>query len=126
MLWWLCLIVSGIISCQTVIDRNRQTKKHLERIRNNRHPEIVITKAGKNEFPEILHLLKIAATNLQSLGIDQWSYWLDPPKERLDWAQKAFDNSEFHFINFNSQMIAMYRLCTEDLLYWGKQEEAAY
>jgi GNAT superfamily N-acetyltransferase len=88
--------------------------------------KINIRKAGGNEFLEILQLLKIATENLQYRGIDQWSYWLDPPKERLDWAGDGFHNEEFFFITLNSQIIGMYRLCKEDLLYWGKQNDAAY
>lgn len=88
--------------------------------------EINIRNAGENEFVEILQLLKIAAENLQSRGIDQWAYWLDPPKERLEWARDGFRNGEFFFITHDSQIIGMYRLCTEDLLYWGEQDDDAY
>jgi GNAT superfamily N-acetyltransferase len=93
---------------------------------NNILQHIKIVKSQKDQFNQILHLLKTAAQTLKDRGIDQWDYWLDPPKERLEWAREGFLNDEFYFINFNNEIIGMYRLCEEDLLYWGKQQEPAY
>ncbi|MGJ8684607.1 MAG: GNAT family N-acetyltransferase [Nonlabens sp.] len=85
-----------------------------------------ITAALKDEFPQVLELLKIAASSLQHKGINQWSYWLHPPKEKLEWIQEGIDKNEFYFVKDNSTIIGMYRLMTEDLLYWGKQSSTAY
>ena len=77
-------------------------------------------------MPEALDLLKIAALRLQSMQIPQWSYWLDPPQERLEWLEEGFRESQFTFIYQKNQLIAMFRLMEEDLKYWGKQQESAY
>ena len=104
----------------------RSAKVYLQNVMKFKHHQIIIKKAGSNDFNQILHLLKTAAQTLKDRGIDQWDYWLDPPKERLEWAREGFINGEFYFITFNNEIIGMYRLCTEDLLYWGKQQEPAY
>lgn len=126
MLWWLFLIVSLIIGYQMTLSHLRAVKEHLQNVMNNKHQEIIIKKVGSKDFDQILDLLKTAAQSLKDRGIDQWSYWLDPPKERLEWAQQGCINGEFYFITFRNQIIGMYRLCKEDLLYWGEQEKSAY
>ncbi len=93
---------------------------------NNILQYITTDKSKEDQFNQILHLLKTAAQNLKDRGIDQWDYWLDPPKERLEWAREGFLNDEFYFITLNNKIIGMYRLCKEDLLYWGKQNESAF
>lgn len=88
--------------------------------------DFTIIQAPLNEFSVALNLLKIAASRLQEKGLEQWDYWLNPPEERLLWAQNGFDNQEFYFLKIQTQTIGMYRLMTEDLLYWGKQETTTY
>ncbi len=86
----------------------------------------IIRKACKDEIPIALKLLRIAATRLKDQEVKQWHYWIDPPRERLQWLQDGFDNLEFYFLVRDSRIIAMYRLMNEDLKYWGKQEKPAY
>lgn len=73
-----------------------------------------------------LTMLKSAALALQVKNINQWSYWLDPPPERLEWLMDGLQNKEIYFLNFENQIAAMYRLMEEDLKYWGIQQHSAY
>ncbi|MEN8817661.1 MAG: GNAT family N-acetyltransferase [Nonlabens sp.] len=126
MLWWIFLIVSLVIGYQITLLQREKIEANLLNVMKNKHQEISIKKAVKNDFSKVIELLKIAAQDLKDRGINQWDYWLDPPEERLKWVQEGFLNEEFYFVTFNKQVIGMYRLCEEDLLYWGKQKEPAY
>jgi len=79
--------------------------------------------ASQNELKIVLQLLKEAATRLQEKNIDQWDYWLDPPPSKIDWIKDGVQQNEFHFILLAQQIIGMFRMSDEDLLYWGLQEE---
>lgn len=37
-----------------------------------------------------IDFLKMAAERLRKKGIDQWSIWLNPSKEKLKWIQEGF------------------------------------
>lgn len=79
-----------------------------------------------SELTLVLELLKASAHELKSKGLNQWSYWLNPPKERVDWIKSGILNNEFYFVLNNDNMVmAMYRLLYEDELYWGKQNQKA-
>lgn len=82
--------------------------------------------AGISETAIALSLLKSAATTLQQKGIDQWSIWLDPPAEKISWVEAGFDKGEFYFILIEDRIMGMYRLLTEDELYWGPQDVKAW
>jgi ribosomal protein S18 acetylase RimI-like enzyme len=84
-----------------------------------------IQPASSNQIPMALDLLKSAAQNLQLRKINQWSYWLNPPQEKIDWVNAGFQNKEFYFIYVDTQLAGMFRLLENDELYWGKQEEEA-
>jgi ribosomal protein S18 acetylase RimI-like enzyme len=84
-----------------------------------------IRKAQPNQIVVALNLLKIAALDLKNREINQWSYWLDPPQERLQWLSQGFENGEVYFIKAAKRTIAMYRLMEVDLKYWGKQSDPA-
>lgn len=81
--------------------------------------------AENDQIQIVFDLLKSAAQNLQSKKINQWSYWLNPPKEKIDWVKNGFANKEFYFIEVDSEIAGMFRLLENDELYWGKQEEEA-
>jgi len=85
-----------------------------------------IQKAQPDQIGVALNLLKVAALSLKSREINQWSYWLEPPQERLEWLSQGFENGEVYFINAPKQTIAMYRLMEVDLKYWGKQPDPAF
>ena len=80
-------------------------------------------KAGKDELDTALKLLQAAATTLKEKSIRQWEFWLNPTKEKIEWIEQGFDNHEFYFLeDDNHQLVGMFRLMSEDELYWGKQE----
>lgn len=82
--------------------------------------------ASPNETTIALSLLKSAASILQQKGIDQWKIWLDPPSEKISWVEAGFANGEFYFILIGDRIVGMYRLLTEDELYWGPQDVKAW
>lgn len=82
--------------------------------------------AISKDFNTILDLLKEAAHALKVKGTDQWSYWLNPPEEKVTWLKEGITNNEFYFIrNTKGTLMGMFRLLFEDELYWGKQKEEA-
>ncbi len=84
-----------------------------------------IKPADNNQIQIIFDLLKFAAQNLQAKKINQWSYWLNPPQEKINWVKEGFDNKEFYFVYVNSTIAGLFRLSENDELYWGKQKEKA-
>jgi ribosomal protein S18 acetylase RimI-like enzyme len=88
--------------------------------------KIHFRKVGKTEFNKILFLLKEAAEQLKSKEIDQWGIWLNPSDDKINWIKKGFDQEEFYFVETEDQEVAgMFRLSSEDLLYWGKNNDNA-
>ncbi|AZQ43942.1 GNAT family N-acetyltransferase [Nonlabens ponticola] len=87
--------------------------------------EATLKLAHTSEFQKALSILKTAAQHLLDKGIDQWSYWLDPPAERLEWLQEGFELNEIHFIQFQKETAGMIRIMHKDLKYWGHQEQSA-
>ena len=78
------------------------------------------------DFQQCIELLKEAAKRLKTQNVDQWSYWLDPPTDKLQWVLKGISNGEFYKITEKDRIIAMYRLQESDELYWGKQDDEAW
>ncbi|MDA9774107.1 GNAT family N-acetyltransferase [Saprospiraceae bacterium] len=73
----------------------------------------------------VLTILEAAAMGLKSKGIDQWSYWLDPPESKKKWLLDGLTNKEFYFLKQADETLGMIRILESDELYWGKQNEAA-
>ncbi len=82
-------------------------------------------RAKESELKVALSILKDAAINLQSRNINQWKYWLDPTEKNIKWVKEGFLKKEFYFIINSSNIIGMFRLMDEDLLYWGKEKAKA-
>lgn len=82
--------------------------------------------ARPGETSIALALLKSAATTLQQKGIDQWKIWLNPSADKISWVEAGFAHGEFYFILIEDRIAGMYRLLTEDELYWGPQEVNAW
>lgn len=76
----------------------------------------------------VIELLQKAAIRLKEKGLTQWTYWLNPPEEKLAWVAAGVKNSEFYFIeNHDNTRVGMFRLSTSDELYWGANTlEARY
>lgn len=77
------------------------------------------------QFKVVLELLKISAQRLKNNNIQQWDYWLNPPQEKIEWIKEGIANKEFFFFYQSEELIGMYRLLYEDILYWGHQENKA-
>ncbi len=90
--------------------------------------ELSHRKATPGQFETGLGMLRGAAEAIRAKGYDQWSIWLNPNKEKIQWVKEGFANGEFYLVeNKQEQIIGMYRLSFEDLLYWGKMpDRAAY
>ena len=76
-----------------------------------------------NELPLALSLLREAAKWLQSKNTQQWSFWINPPKEKIDWIKEGFENEEFYFVYQNEILLGMFRLLYFDEEYWGKHPD---
>lgn len=88
--------------------------------------KLIYKKAKTNELEIALSLLKKASEVLAEKQIDQWGYWSNPPADKIKWVKDGFKNGEFYFVkNEELELIGMYRLMKEDLLYWGKQDRKA-
>ncbi|MDT0552202.1 GNAT family N-acetyltransferase [Urechidicola vernalis] len=86
---------------------------------------MTFNQANKSDLNSIIRLLKNASIELEEKGIDQWKYWQNPPKEKIDWLKHGLLNNEFFFVTANESVIGMFRLLYEDELYWGKQNDKA-
>ena len=84
--------------------------------------EINFTQAKKSELKEALSFFKLASQSLSEKQVSQWSYWVDPPEEKINWVKEGFNNGEFFFVSDNSgNKIAMFRLLEKDTLYWDEK-----
>jgi hypothetical protein len=93
---------------------------------NKEQTQLVFRKAALNELNTALLLLKQAAADLKESGIDQWSFWLNPDENKINWIKEGFMAGEFYFADTRENELAgMFRLMKEDALYWGKQNETA-
>ena len=97
---------------------------------NTNLENISLQRAKINELSLALSLLKEAALWLQNKNTEQWSFWINPPKEKIDWIREGFDNKEFYFVYHEEILLGMFRLLYFDEQYWGKRsdrfDEAAY
>ena len=86
--------------------------------------------ANINELSLAFSLLKEAAEWLQNKNTQQWSFWINPAQEKIDWIKEGFENKEFYFVYHNKILLGMFRLMYFDEQYWGKRpdrfEKAAY
>jgi len=83
-------------------------------------------KAETNETNIAFDLLKLAAQTLAEKNINQWSYWVNPPKDKIEWIKDGFFNHEFFFIeNDNKEIMGMFRLLDDDPIYWGEMNDKA-
>ena len=84
--------------------------------------EIKFIQALSSELGDALYFFKLASQNLSDKNVDQWSYWVDPPEEKIKWVKEGFEKGEFFFVyDLKGTKIAMFRLLNTDTLYWGKK-----
>ena len=83
-----------------------------------------------DELSSALSLLKEAALWLQTKNTQQWSFWINPSEERINWIKEGFESKEFYFVFINEIFVGMFRLMYFDEQYWGKRpdrlDKAAY
>ncbi|MGB5321794.1 MAG: hypothetical protein WBN12_05960, partial [Lutimonas sp.] len=80
---------------------------------------IEFIRALGSELEDALVFFKLASQSLTKKNISQWSYWIDPPEEKINWVKEGFDNEEFYFVyDSEGNKIAMFRLLEKDTLYW--------
>lgn len=83
---------------------------------------IIFKKASHSELPDALKFFKLASLALQEKKVNQWDYWQNPPKDKIDWVQEGFENNEFYFVfDLSGNKIAMFRLLETDTLYWEEK-----
>ena len=85
-----------------------------------------LVKTKSNDFEIALELLKSAAEYLAKKNINQWSYWLNPPQEKIIWLKEGFKRNEFYLIKTpKNKLIGMVRIMYKDLIYWGEMNDKA-
>ena len=57
--------------------------------------KIIFKKASHSELPDALKFFKLASLALQEKKVNQWGYWQNPPKDKIDWVHEGFENKEF-------------------------------
>ena len=83
---------------------------------------LIFKKATIDEIDHALELFKLASQSLSEKNVSQWSYWSDPPEEKITWVKEGFDKGEFFFVYSHSGIkVAMFRLLQNDTLYWGEK-----
>ncbi len=79
-----------------------------------------------DDLPFVVEQFKEAAKKIAKLEIDHWQYWVDPPKEKVDWVIEGLEGLEFYYVQKeDGEQIGMLRIMDEDLIYWGPQADKA-
>ncbi len=84
---------------------------------------LVLRKASLNEIATAFLLLKEAAIWLKEKGIDYWQDWHNPPANFQEWIIEGFQNNEFQFVEYDNEIVGMFRLQFNDELFWGKRDD---
>jgi len=83
---------------------------------------IKFSRATLSELEEALGFFKLASRSLSEKNVSQWSYWADPPSDKIEWVKQGFDKGEFFFVyNETGEKVAMFRLLKSDSLYWEEK-----
>lgn len=87
--------------------------------------ELTIRPAKPDEVDTGFMLLKGAAEWLKDKKVDHWQQWLAPRSLYREWIKQGFEKKQFHFVEYEGQIIGMFRLLWSDELHWGEQEDNA-
>jgi ribosomal protein S18 acetylase RimI-like enzyme len=79
----------------------------------------------KEDLSIVLDLFKSAAKKIAKKNVDHWQYWLNPPKEKIQWVKDGLQKDEFFFIIMGDETIGMVRIQDQDHLYWGDNTDNA-
>lgn len=78
-----------------------------------------------NESEKVFQILKESAIWLNSISIDYWQNWHNPPKEHINWILNGLKNDQFYFALNDNDIVGMFRLQFNDELFWGKRNDLA-
>lgn len=60
---------------------------------------LIFKQAPADQIQEVLDLFREISAQLKKKGLTQWSYWANPPEEKMEW-------------------VGIFRLLEADALYW--------
>lgn len=83
---------------------------------------LTFKQAGTDKIQEVLDLFRQTSAQLKKKGLTQWSYWDNPPEDKIQWVREGFEKREFFFV-YNEKMdwIGIFRLLESDTLYWDEK-----
>ena len=92
--------------------------------------ELTFRQAEASRIQEVLNLFLATSAELKKKGMTQWSYWADPPDEKIQWVRNGFEKGEFYFVyDEKMEWVGMFRLLETDTIYWdekGLEENVRY
>ena len=59
--------------------------------------KIHFQKANMTDLKQILSFFKTASKSLEKKNVSQWSYWQDPPDDKIEWVTEGLNKKEFYF-----------------------------
>ena len=75
--------------------------------------------AHPEQIPEVLELFRTTSEKLRKKGLSQWSYWADPPPDKIEWVRSGFEKGEFYYVlSEENEWLGIFRLLETDTLYW--------
>lgn len=63
---------------------------------------LIFKQAPADQIQEVLDLFREISAQLKKKGLTQWSYWANPPEEKMEW-------------------VGIFRLLEADALYWDEK-----
>jgi GNAT superfamily N-acetyltransferase len=84
--------------------------------------KIVIRNAEPDEPSLIFRFLKDAALWLRGKKIDYWQMWVDPQENFKRWIREGFEAGQFRIVEYEGEIIGIFKLAWDDEIFWGKQE----
>ena len=75
-----------------------------------------LTHATTSQIQMAFDLLKYASQKLERKEVQQWRYWQNPPREKVDWVHQVFEAKKFNWIrNEQNETLGMVRILQKDL-----------
>lgn len=83
---------------------------------------LTFKQAPADQIQEVLHLFREISAQLKEKGLTQWSYWANPPEEKIRWVNDGFEKGEFFFVyDEKMERVGIFRLLEVDTLYWDEK-----
>jgi RimJ/RimL family protein N-acetyltransferase len=81
-----------------------------------------LKKAKVQDMDMALELFRKTSLSLKARNLSQWSYWSNPPMEKIQWVRDGFQRGEFFFVcDESDDFLGMFRLLPVDELYWDEK-----